>query len=135
MSEGRVLLAVAAGGAVGSLGRWLVALGAGGAAWGALLVNVTGALVLGLLAARIERGESHVLLRPFLTVGLLGGWTTYSAFALDVHQAAGDPIGALAHVAATLAVGTGAAMIGMLLGENLWRTDPLAPGPATTEKL
>ena len=92
MSEGRALAAVAAGGAVGSLGRWLVSLAAGGAVWGTLLVNVTGALALGLVIARLEHGEHHPLVRPLAAVGLLGGWTTYSTFVLDGHTLAGDAL-------------------------------------------
>lgn len=119
MSEGRVLAAVGAGGAIGSLGRWLVALAAGGAVWGTLLVNVTGAFALGLLVARLEHGDYHPLLRPFLAVGLLGGWTTYSTFALDGHALAGSLPSLLGYLAASIGLGLLGALAGMLLGERL----------------
>lgn len=121
MSEGRALAAVAAGGAVGSLGRWLVSLAAGGAVWGTLLVNVTGALALGLVIARLEHGEHHPLVRPFAAVGLLGGWTTYSTFVLDGHTLAGDALPPLlGYLAATLALGLLGALAGLVLGDRLW---------------
>lgn len=126
MSEGRTLAAVAAGGAIGSLGRWLVALGAD-AAWGTLLVNVTGAFALGLLVVRLEGRPSHPMARPFLAVGLLGGWTTYSTFTLEAHAFGGDGLAPLlGYVVATAGLGVGAAVCGLLAGHRLWDGDAVA---------
>ena len=135
MSEGKVLAAVGAGGTVGSLGRWLVALAAGGAVWGTLLINVTGAVALGLLVARLDVGDHHPLLRPFLAVGLLGGWTTYSTFALDAHALGGEgPLPFVTYLAATLVLGSLGALAGLLLGERLWPSpDGTAPTVAREE--
>ena len=124
MSEGRTLLAVAAGGAIGSLGRWLVALAAGGTGWGTLVVNITGAFALGLLVVWLEAGVRHPLARSFLAVGLLGGWTTYSTFALDAHGlASGNLPALLGYLVATLVLGIGAAALGLVLGDRIWAGD------------
>ncbi len=84
----RLFLAIAAGGALGSVARYLV--GAGFARWlgesfpwGTLTVNVVGGLVMGVVVAALPR-EAPPELRAFLTVGVLGGFTTFSAFAFDV---------------------------------------------------
>ncbi|HSV28013.1 MAG TPA: fluoride efflux transporter CrcB [Candidatus Omnitrophota bacterium] len=84
------LLWVAAGGALGSVARYLsmVALGAWagtGFPWGTLFVNIVGSAVMGVLA---ELGalawQPSPDLKVFLTVGILGGFTTFSTFSLDV---------------------------------------------------
>lgn len=52
--------------------------------WGTLLVNIVGSLAMGLLAGWFTfRGEGGQLLRLFLATGVLGGFTTFSAFSLD----------------------------------------------------
>ena len=52
--------------------------------FGTLLVNVTGSLLMGLIAGYFAfKGEAPQALRLFLTTGLLGGYTTFSAFSLD----------------------------------------------------
>lgn len=143
MSEGgtpvagaAVTSAVAAGGALGSLGRWLVGLAAGGAVWGTVLVNVTGALAMGLLVAWLEYRDTRPLVRPFAAVGLLGGWTTYSSFALDAHTLAGGGLGGvIGYVLATLALGLTGAVVGMLLGERAWGGDASAAEEIVQEEL
>jgi CrcB protein len=52
--------------------------------WSTLFVNVSGCLVIGLIAGWFAlRGQAGQTLRLFLTTGILGGYTTFSAFALD----------------------------------------------------
>ena len=82
-------IAIAAGGAVGAVLRHgvnqlcLHLLGAG-FPWGTMLVNITGALAMGLLVGAFAGfGEVAQTTRLFLTVGVLGGFTTFSAFSLD----------------------------------------------------
>jgi len=126
-----VLLAtVAVGGVLGSLGRWGVGLAlphpAGGLPWGTVLVNVTGAFAMGLLVAYlVDRPGVHRLARPFVGVGVLGGWTTFSALAVDAVQltAAHHVQVALAYVAGTFLLGTLAVAAGSGLGRRVW------PGP------
>lgn len=130
------LAAVAAGGAIGSLGRWGVGLAAGGSHWATLLVNVTGAFAMGVLVAWLARGTAHPLARPFLSVGLLGGWTTYSSFALDTHALAGDGLGGLlGYLVLTIGLGVGAAVAGLVVGDRIWGSDALADEAVAEEEL
>ena len=81
-------LLAALGGALGALARWGVAtalpLSPGGWPWATLLVNLTGCLLFGALAAVLTaRVPEPPWARPFLAVGVLGGYTTYSAFAVE----------------------------------------------------
>ena len=84
-----ILLSVAAGGALGATGRYLVGHWATisfgtGFPWGTLIVNVVGSVLIAILAfAMIERGDSGPLMRAFAITGVLGGFTTFSAFSLD----------------------------------------------------
>lgn len=85
----QLIAAVALGGAIGSVTRYLVGIGSGrlfGMAfpWGTLIINVTGSFLIGafigLFATRWNL--SHTV-RVFLTVGICGGYTTFSTFSLD----------------------------------------------------
>lgn len=86
----RVLLAVAAGGVLGALGRYGVglALPADGR-WATLVVNATGCLLIGVLAAVLDEA-AHPVARAFLGTGVLGGYTTFSAYAVDVARLVSD---------------------------------------------
>jgi len=111
------LLFVMAGGAIGAGARYLVVqLAAAPAA--TLIVNLVGGLLLGLLAGALARDGQSGALWLFLGVGVLGGFTTFSAFSLDAVtmiqrgagiQAAlyvlGSVAGAMALFAAGLALG------------------------------
>ena len=83
------LILVAIGGAVGAclrylVGRWaLVSLGAG-LPFGTWTVNITGSFAMGLLAGWLTRIDGSDELRLLLGVGVLGGFTTFSAFSLEV---------------------------------------------------
>ncbi len=87
------ILLVATGGATGAIGRFLVSLimrssGAGGFPWATFGVNLAGCLLMGLLIGwlwRLPHGTSETT-RLFVGVGLLGGFTTFSAFSLDLFQ-------------------------------------------------
>jgi fluoride exporter len=112
------VLLVALGGAVGSVLRFGVGLAAlrvfgVGLPWGTLIVNVAGGLAMGVLVARSE-SES---LRLLLGVGLLGGFTTFSAFSLEtVRLAEANPGAAALYVLASLVLSVGACWLGMVLG-------------------
>lgn len=121
------LVAIGAGGALGSMGRYAVGLAApvdpGGFPWATVVVNVSGALAMGLLVAfLVGRPGAHRLARPFVGVGLLGGWTTFSALALDVVQLtdSGNLHGALIYLAITFIVGVLAVAAGSSLGQRIW---------------
>jgi len=82
------LLLVMAGGALGAGGRHLagramLALFGAGFPFGTLAVNLAGSLLMGVLAALVGRGIVGEPARLFLAVGVLGGFTTFSAFSLD----------------------------------------------------
>lgn len=86
------MLLVAIGGALGSMlrygvGRWVISLTGPGFPTGTFAVNIIGGLLMGLLAgwlARIDDGVEG--LRLLLGVGVLGGFTTFSAFSLEVYN-------------------------------------------------
>jgi CrcB protein len=86
-----LIAATAAGGILGAEGRY----GVSSAVphhdqqfpWSTLLINTTGCLLIGvLMAVLLELPSPHRLARPFLGVGVLGGYTTYSAFAMEVQR-------------------------------------------------
>ncbi|MGK5740941.1 fluoride efflux transporter FluC [Micromonospora sp. URMC 103] len=122
-----VLAVVAAGGVLGALARaGLQAAfphGPAAFAWATFGVNVTGCLLIGALMAVLRAHDGGPpLARPFLGVGVLGGYTTFSTYAVDIFAAldAGAPGTALAYLAATvvgalLAVWAGDALAGRLL--------------------
>jgi fluoride exporter len=83
------IFAVAAGGAIGSVTRYLVGVGSGrlfGAAfpWGTLIINVTGSFLIGAFVGLFAtKWDLPQAMRIFLTVGICGGYTTFSTFSLD----------------------------------------------------
>ncbi|MFD7031283.1 CrcB family protein [Streptomyces sp. NPDC059917] len=115
--QGPVLAAVSAGGVLGASARYGLALlwpaAPGAFPWATFWTNVIGCALIGVLMVLVaEDGRTgpHPLLRPFLGVGVLGGFTTFSTYALDVERlldggAAGT---ALAYAGATLAGALGA---------------------------
>jgi fluoride exporter len=83
------LFPVMAGGAIGAALRFLVgaALPArAGWPWATLCVNFAGGFAMGLLAAFVMRGQASEAVRLFVGVGILGGFTTFSAFSLESFQ-------------------------------------------------
>ncbi len=114
------VLLVALGGAVGSVARYGVGVAAArvlglGFPWGTLIVNVAGGLAMGVLAARV--GPEHESLRLALGVGLLGGFTTFSAFSLEtVRLMQHQPGLGMLYVAVSVVFSIGACWAGLLLG-------------------
>lgn len=105
--HGAVLAAVALGGALGAGARYgasqLWPTAAAGFPWTLLWTNVAGCAAIGVLMAVLPAAP-HPLLRPFLGAGFLGGFTTFSAYAADIHRLLGQgrPQTAAAYLAATL---------------------------------
>ena len=89
------------------------AVGAGGAPWSILAVNVAGSFAIGLLAGFGASEDA----RAVLGIGFLGGFTTFSTFSLDVFAdlEAGRPGRAAALVTLSLGLGIGAAAVGWAL--------------------
>ncbi|MGW2156029.1 fluoride efflux transporter FluC [Nonomuraea sp. NPDC001699] len=118
---------IAAGGVLGALARYAVLTAfpvpPGGFAWPTLAVNVSGCLLIGLLMVAItEIWQVHPLTRPFLGVGVLGGFTTFSTSIADAQGAlaAGAPRTALAYLAVTLVTALVAVFLGQTLGRGLF---------------
>lgn len=125
--DGGLLGVIAAGGAVGSLGRYAVGLvlphPSGDLPWSTLAVNLTGSLAMGVLVVWVlSMEEPHPWLRPFLGVGVLGGWTTFSSFTLDIHAMVDAGRGALAvtYLVASLLLGLVAVGLGVSAGERVF---------------
>ena len=116
-----VLAAVALGGAAGALLRHIIAIWIGkpsGLPWGIFAVNLTGALALGLLITLFaERFEVSAAVRIGLTVGVLGGYTTFSTLSFDSLSLIDDGRWgwALANLLVSGAGGLGAAWLGQQL--------------------
>ncbi len=128
MLDWRTLAAIAAGGGFGSVLRYLVGFTitqrfGPGFPWGTFVINVTGSLAIGMVAelsATRALGISP-LVRIFLMVGVLGGYTTFSAFSLDLVTLAGDRAAGLAllYGFGSLACGFVAAFAGVALVRSL----------------
>ena len=119
-----VLAAISAGGVCGALARYGISAAwphqAGGFPWATFVVNVTGCLLIGVLMVVVtEVVTGRPLLRPFLGVGVLGGYTTFSTYVVDIQRTAGAGAAAvaLAYLAATL-VG---ALVAVWAGTTLTR--------------
>lgn len=117
----RTLVLVILGGAGGVAVRAALTLPVAGAAHPlavpavTLGCNLLGAFVLGIVVGRL--GDRHPRWRAFLGTGVLGGFTTYSAFAVQTVQVGTVvPVVGIALVALTLAGGVVAAAVGVLLG-------------------
>ncbi|MGW1124208.1 MULTISPECIES: fluoride efflux transporter CrcB [unclassified Streptomyces] len=86
-----VVAVVALGGATGACARYGAGLlwptAAGGFPWTTLVVNVVGCAVIGVFMVVIsEVWAAHRLVRPFFGTGVLGGFTTFSTYAVDIEQ-------------------------------------------------
>lgn len=122
-------LAVAFGGAIGAVGRyWLSGWVSRITAehpfpFGTLMVNIAGAVLLGLLMGATTSGRLLVnpTLRTLLTIGCLGAFTTFSTFAYETLEAlrAGDVRIALANVTLSVILGLACAWLGLTLGERI----------------
>src|SRR5690606_8090868 len=82
-----ITMAVATGGAVGAVARYGMVLAwpqeGGGFPLTSLAVNLIGCLLIGVLMTWVRQARPHPLLRPFLGVGVLGGFTTFSTYAAE----------------------------------------------------
>jgi fluoride exporter len=119
--ELRFILAVAFGGALGSVARYLVGIGSAkllgmNFPWGTLIINVSGSFLIGvfvgLFAAKWDLSQTA---RIFLTVGICGGYTTFSTFSLDAWYLIerGETAASFAYMLASVLLSVGA-LIGAL---------------------
>ena len=118
-----MLLAVACGGAVGAISRHLISnqvmrWAYGGFPWGTLIVNIAGSFILGLLVEYLaQHWSANQEIRGFLVVGVLGGFTTFSAFSLDavllLERGSLGP--AFAYICGSVLLSIGGLFAGLLL--------------------
>ncbi len=121
------LLQVAAGGALGASGRYLVGVGVlrmlgPGFPLATMMVNVIGSFAMGcIIITLLHKSSMHFA--PFLTVGLLGGFTTFSAFSLDaiVLYERGEASLAVLYVMGSVVLSIGAVFLGMALMRGIWQ--------------
>ncbi len=117
-------LQVALGGAIGAVLRFGVVQASArlvpGFPWGTLAVNVLGSALMGLGAALLLSGAG-ARFAPFALAGVLGGFTTFSAFSLDALKLweAGAGPAAAAYVAASVGLSLGAAVLGLWIGRGM----------------
>ena len=117
---------VALGGAIGASLRYLSNVSAmrifgPGFPYGTIFVNILGSFAMGvLIVALSKKGGTH--LAPFLMTGILGGFTTFSAFSLDSFTLweRGDITTALAYVAGTVILSLGALAAGIYLSREIF---------------
>jgi fluoride exporter len=116
-----VLAVIAGGGVLGALARsglataWPHAPGA--FAWSTFVINATGCLLIGVLMVLVtEVWPKQRYIRPFVGVGILGGYTTFSTYIVDILHTT-RPVTALAYLAGTLV----AALVAVWLGFTLTR--------------
>ncbi|HUN30506.1 MAG TPA: CrcB family protein [Trebonia sp.] len=137
----RLLAAISGGGVLGALARYGLQTAfphkAAQFGWATLAINVSGCLLIGIIAVLIAGAPgTHRLVRPFLVTGVLGGYTTFSTYVVDIQHAllAGAPRTALLYGAATLIGSLVAAWAGMGIGGAIvgrWAKEEL-PGAEET---
>jgi fluoride exporter len=134
-----VLGAIAAGGVVGAEARYGLAEAlphhAGTFPWATLVTNLAGSLLIGVLMAVLaSRTRPPQLARPFLGVGILGGFTTFSTYAVDLRAllAHGRPAVAAAYLALTLVGGLLAVGAGVVVTRRL--VPPQSPASAPVRR-
>jgi CrcB protein len=117
-----VLGVVSAGGALGALARYGLSVAwphrPGTFPWATLVTNVTGCLLIGVLMVLVaEVWAAHRLLRPFLGTGILGGYTTFSTYTVDVRRlfAAGAPVTGLVYLLVTVVAALAAVYVGITM--------------------
>lgn len=115
-----VLIAIGSGGAVGAVARYEIALAAPVSPtrfpWSTWAINVSGSFVLGVVATLVlERWPPTRYVRPFVGIGICGGYTTWSTFMTETVLLVRDhrPVLAAAYMVASMTAGLAATYAGM----------------------
>lgn len=118
----RNLLIIALGGGAGSMLRWLIAQWAdkhlsSQLPWGTFIVNFLGCLIIGAVMQLTDKGDVGVVWRLLLATGFCGGFTTFSAFALEnlKMMESGNYQGFLIYTLGSVAAGIGGVVAGFKL--------------------
>lgn len=123
-SPAAALGAAMLGGVLGALARWQLQELTPSSAfdWTVLAINVAGSSLMGVLMAWVASGSAPALARPFLGVGVLGGFTTFSAYAVDVVTLVDDGRAflALGYLLLTVLAALLAVVLGTVIGERRW---------------
>lgn len=121
------IILVMSGGALGAAMRYglsrALPLTAGGWPWATFAANILGGLAMGVLAAWVLRGDNSAEpLRLFVGVGVLGGFTTFSAFSLEMAQMIerGQGVMAASYALASVLLALGALFAGLALARTIW---------------
>lgn len=125
----REVILVAAGGAFGSVLRYLISLytpllfGRSSLFTGTMIVNILGCILIGAIIQWMDaRQFLDTGLRLFVLVGFLGGFTTYSAFGLEAVDILGDSIpNALLYISLHLVLGIGGVWLGIVASQWLFK--------------
>lgn len=128
--QGPVVAVVALGGVTGAFARYGAGLlwptAAGAFPWTTFLVNAAGCTAIGVLMVTVTEclPSAHRLVRPFLGTGVLGGFTTFSTYTVDVQRllAAGHIAVALVYLAVTPVAALLCVWSAATLTRRLWRT-------------
>lgn len=126
-----VLAAIAAGGAIGAVTRWGIGValppGDTGFPWATFLINVSGCALIGVLMVLVTDVFPHRrLLRPFAGVGVLGGFTTFSTYIVDIERrlTGGAAVVALVYLVVTVVAALAAAYGGIVVTRAAVRGRP-----------
>ncbi len=119
----RLLLLASAGGAIGAglryaIGHWFAGRGLTHFPWATFSINVSGSFLMGLtMGVVLARAHLPPEVRIFLATGILGGYTTFSAFSLEIWQLAerGEVAMAGLYAGASVVVSVTALLLGLAL--------------------
>ncbi|WP_086732594.1 fluoride efflux transporter CrcB [Streptomyces glaucescens] len=128
-AQAPVVAVVALGGGIGATARYAASLrwpaAPDGFPWATFWVNVAGCAVIGVFLVAVTEGgrPAHPLLRPFFGTGVLGGFTTFSTYAVDIQRLveSGRPGTAGAYLAATLSAALAAVWLAATAARRLLR--------------
>jgi CrcB protein len=122
----QTVLQVALGGAIGSVARYFVNINAARLIgpqfpWGTVIVNVVGSFLMGLIIVVLLHKDA-MRFAPFLMTGILGGFTTFSAFSLDSWKIWSDYsiYVALLYALGTVIVSFLALVVGIFVARSVW---------------
>ncbi len=121
------ILAIAAGGALGSVLRfwisgWVSGILGRGFPYGTLVVNVSGSLLMGFIyVLLVDKFNASAEWRAVLLIGLLGGFTTFSSFSMETFNLleAGEIVKAFMNVMLSVVVCLAATWLGVVVGRQV----------------